>query len=732
MRLVSILLTAVSALGLFVLPGLAPTEASAATAPDAVTTPVVFGADANGIVGPGADLVISGTITNGTTNDIPAGTATVSLDRSVTTSRSTLGDWLADAPLDASELGTVVASTPTPLVRAGFTEGVSVRVPAAVLALGTRYGVRKIAVRVEANGVAIGQSRSTIVFNPGGEVSPLPLAIATPLTVPAGEPGLLSATTLSQYTAPGGLLTTQLNQALSRRVALGVDPRIIASITILGTSAPATATAWLDRLTAAENDTFALSYADSDLAVQSQAHAQRVLAPTSFAIDPALFPGYTPAPTETPTTSPTPNPTATPAPTLPTSGDLTAFDYRIPGVAWPADDTVTATDLDFFAASDLGTSILDSANVSYPGDPRAPGSAVTIGEHSAAVSDAQLSALLRTAVTASDAAWPNAMANLSAAISIAGSDHAAATGPLLATLARTSPASVGKLGQTLDALTTLPWFSAAALHDIVGSGARTAVSVVAKPEADVRVDTVAKMLAAETAVGNFSSALDDPTVLTGPERLSLLAALSTGWLSQPEEWTAAATKYLKSSDKTVKSVRIADTGSQVFVSNNVNLNVSVTNELAVPVTVYVSVVSPNGAITVENPRVELRVEANSQSKALVPVKALANGDVTVRASLSSATNSPIGSVKFIDVDVQAGWETAATLVVVIGIVAVFGFGIYRNIAKRRKKKRNPDDPADAPDDAAASEPTPPDSTSSDSTGTASTSTDSTTDKGTTP
>jgi len=728
MRLVSILLTAVSALGLFVLPGLAPTAASAATAPDAVTTPVVFGADANGIVGPGADLVISGTITNGTTNDIPAGTATVSLDRSVTTSRSTLGDWLADAPLDASELGTVVATAPTPLVRAGFTEGVSVRVPAGDLAFGTRYGVRKLAVRVEANGVAIGQSRSTVVFNPGSEITPLPLAIASPLTVPAADPGLLPATTLSQYTAPGGLLTTQLNQALSRRVALGVDPRIIASITILGTSAPASATAWLDRLTAADNDTFALSYADSDLAVQSQAHAQRVLAPTSFAIDPALFPGYTPAPTETPTTSPTPDPTATPAPTLPTSGDLTAFDYRIPGVAWPADDTVTATDLDFFAASDLGTSILDSANVSYPGDPRAPGSAVTIGEHAAAVSDSQLSALLRTAVTASDAAWPNAMANLSAAISIAAADHSAATGPLLATLARTSSTGAGKLAQTLDALSTLPWFSSAALHDIVGSGARTAVSVVAKPEADVRVATVAKMLAAETSVGNFSSALDDPTVLTGPERLSLLAALSTGWLTQPDAWGTTAAKYLKSSDKTVKSVRIADTGSQVFVSNNVNLNVSVTNELAFPVTVYVSVVSPNGAITVENPRVELRVEANSQSKALVPVTALANGDVTVRASLSSATNSPIGSVKFIDVDVQAGWETAATLVVVIGIVAVFGFGIYRNIAKRRKKKRHPDDAADAPAGDAASEPTPPDSTSSDTTSTDTTSTD----KGTAP
>ncbi|MBK4348735.1 DUF6049 family protein [Lacisediminihabitans changchengi] len=704
MRLVSILLTAVSALGFFVLPSAASAAPVAADAP--VTTSVVFAAGDNGVVTPDADLVITGTITNGTTSDIPAGTATVSLERSLVTSRTTLTDWLTDAPLDDDALGTVIFTAATPLVRAGFTGGVSIRVPAATLGLSARYGVHKLAVRVDANGASVGQSRSTIVVNPGTPIAPVPLAVAAPLTVPAAEPGLLSAATLTQYTGVGGVLTTQLNQAVDRRVALGVDPRIIASITILGPSAPPSATAWLDRLRAADNDTFALAYADTDLAVQSQARAPRVLGPTSFTIDPKLFPGYSPAPTETPTVSPTPTPSSTPIPTLPTSADLTAFDYTIPGIAWPADNTVAAADLDFFAASDLTTSILDSDNVSYGTD--TSGSAATVGAHPVIVSDHELSTLLRAAVTATDASWPNAMANLSAALSLAGSARAAEGGPLLATLGRTTPGLAGKLGQTLDALATLPWFSATALHDIARSQERAAVAIVPKPETDARVDAVQTLLAAETSVGNFSSALDDPTVLSGPQRLSLLSTLSNEWLSLPDAWTAATKKYLKAAQKTAQSVRIADTGSQVFVSNNVNLNVAVTNELAYPVTVYVSVVSPNGAITVENPRVELRVEANSQSKALVPVTALANGDVTVRASLSSATNSPIGTVKFIDVDVQAGWETAATLVVVIGIVAVFGFGIYRNIAKRRKKKRNPDDPADVSEGDPASVPPPTD------------------------
>jgi hypothetical protein len=75
---------------------------------------------------------------------------------------------------------------------------------------------------------------------------------------------------------------------LDRPVAIAIDPMIIASIRVLGTSAPTSAVEWLNRLASAGNDIFPLGYADADPSLAVQAGAPAPLAPTSleFATDP--------------------------------------------------------------------------------------------------------------------------------------------------------------------------------------------------------------------------------------------------------------------------------------------------------------------------------------------------------------------------------------------------------------------------------------------------------------
>ena len=117
------------------------------------------------------------------------------------------------------------------------------------------------------------------------------VAIAVPLVVPASAEEFLTAELLEQYTAEQGILTRELDAVFGRPVAIGIDPRIIASIRLLGSSAPASAVAWLQRLESAPNQTFPLGYADADVTLQTQAGSATVLAPETFdfAIDPALF-----------------------------------------------------------------------------------------------------------------------------------------------------------------------------------------------------------------------------------------------------------------------------------------------------------------------------------------------------------------------------------------------------------------------------------------------------------
>lgn len=710
-----------TAIGAVVLPAAAHTEAvlPAVAHTEAVIT---IAPAASGVLEPGQELVLDGMVSNPTGTIIPAGSATVSLNRAPLSSRAGLASWLAPESTSANDrLDIQLFETPTPEVRAGETISLQLKVPAASIDLGVQaaiWGTRTLAVRITAGGVEVGQARTSIVWYPGGAVQPTRLAIAMPLTVPQGSDGLIPPDLLASYTAPGGLLSRELDQligpAVEQNVAIGIDPRIIASIRILNKAAPPSAIAWLARLDATSNDSFALSYADSDLAAASQARAPRVLAP-DFLVDPTLFPG---APTQSPepqTASPTPAPSVTPVTPVPDAVALQKWGYAVDAVAWPADRTVVGTDLDNFEASGLTTTILASDNVAYDDLNYTPSAAAKVGKHNALIADSILSSLLRAASSATTQLdWEKAMSALSSAIAVVGRERPTDSRTLLATLDRRDPGGQFFLHQTLEALAGLPWASSARITDLTTALATTAVAatVTARPEPAERIATVTRLLASEAAAGSFSSTLVTPLQITAERRLSLLAILANSWLSD-QAWASAADKYVSRSTVITNSVTIVKSSSLLITATNAPIPVTVSNTLPWPVVAYVTVRSPTGILSVANDRVELTIEADSQAKVNVPVKSNANGNTTVEVSLTSATNVPIGQVAYLNVDVQAQWESAFTAVVAVLLVGVFGFGIWRNIAKRRKAKktRATDDsnPDNAPADYAQPGVTPADS-----------------------
>jgi hypothetical protein len=678
----------------------AASAAGAIRATDGSSAVLTFVPAAYGSLAPGQDLVISGTVANPSAKAIPAGTASIVLNRSAVRSRAELSSWLAPASTSSEDsLGTEVLSAPTPEVPSGRTVPMQFTVPAASIDFGTRalaWGTRTLAIRISSGGSEVGQVRSSIVWNPGTGVQQTRLALVMPLTVTESADGLIPIDLLASYTAGGGLLARQLDAAYDQPgVTIGIDPRVLASIRILGESTPPSAVAWLLRLEAATNNSFPLSYGDSDLAAASQAKASSLLKPSSFPIDATLFPGAASA-----TPSPPPSSTPTPAPSngggsvLPDLLSLQAFNYTLPAIAWPAAGSVVESDLDSFEAGGLTTAILSSGNVGYGDLGYTPSSAALVGTHRALVSDDALTTFIDTAARApTTALWEKAMSQLSAAIAVVSSERPTLPRTLLATFDRASPGANARLAQTLAALSTLPWAASASLSEAdsefaTGSNrAPATATVTARPETAERIATVADLLAAETTAGNFSSVLTDPSEITGERRLTLLALLSNSWIGD-DTWPSETEKYLARSNFFVtKSVTVARSSATVFTSRNSPLPITVTNELRWPVTVYVSVRSPSTIITIDRDRVELVVEAQSQAKTTVPVTSNANGPVTLTVALSSSTNVQISTPTTIDVDVQAQWETAFTAVIAAFVLGVFGFGIYRTVARRRKTKR---------------------------------------------
>ncbi|ANJ28575.1 DUF6049 family protein [Agromyces aureus] len=540
-----------------------------------------------------------------------------------------------------------------------------------------------------------------------------PIALVAPITVPASADGLISSDDLSNWTSPSGLLTRQLDALGGRQIAIGIDPRIIASIRVLGTSAPVTATAWLDRLAALPNETFPLAYADADLALEAQTGLPAPLQPTSFAdvLDPDDFvpdpaieqnadadPSVDPA---TPAASPTPVPTEPVSP-VPTIEALLSWPYTRADIAWPGDRTVGPGNLAFFNAAGLTTTVLDAGNVEPLDGARA--SALVDGG-TAIVSDDDLTEAVRAAgAAATDLEWRDATGEVLARAALDGSTNSS-DGPLLATFGRDYGLVSDRVGDLLDEMAAAPFVSLTGLAQAIGAPP-TARSLVDSTEDQARRTIAGNMITVETDVDAFASVLEDPTDLTGPVRRQLLALLDVGWLATPTEWSTSATEWIAAQHATVDSISVVPSSTVLVVASETGIPVTIQNTLSLPVTVQVDVAPSNGRLVVDEP-VQVTVEPESRNTVIVPVAAgVGNGEVRLAVSLQSLTGVSVGSTVMITADVRADWEGLGAAILGSIVIIVFGIGLWRNI-RRRRRARAADAAAAASDeqaDAEASEP----------------------------
>lgn len=512
------------------------------------------------------------------------------------------------------------------------------------------------------------------------------LAIAVPLVIPEGTAGLLSAETLAQYTSPLGVLSRQLDSVIDRPVAIGVDPAVIASIRILGTDAPSSATDWLDRLEGATNETFALAWSDADITLATQAGYPTIPGPESldFAVDPALFAPVTAEPETTPTPTPTTDPVDPDEPvipTLPTTKELLDWPYSLTGIAWPRDETVVTADLASISATGDDTTILSSGNVSAGA---ATGSVATVGDETVLVSDAGISAALRTAAGSLNVEdWRSAVTSLGEAVSAWGAPRAGATA--FATMDRHRLIGGSRLADTIDALNADPGIALVSMSDALGTRSAEA-ALVDQPQPEESVTRVQRMLASEIADRDFATVAADPAAITSERRLLLLALLSASWTTSPEGWAAAVDDYLSDSRELRDSVHVVAGSSFTFIADRAGLPIAVNNDLDQAVTVYIDLRPQTAQLAVGDTPVELVLEPNSQARGDVPVQAISNGEVRVSVTLTSPTGVVIGDVTSADINVQAGWETPVVVVLAVLVVAFFGFGIVRNIVVRRRRR----------------------------------------------
>ena len=688
-------------------PATAATSAAVGAAATEDTVALTVTPSGSSILRLDQDLELSVTVTNDSATSVPTGTVDVYLAERALTTRADLDDWLdVDADDEDGELMTSVPLSVPVQPHSSVTVGITV--PRASLGLfeWSPWGPRGIAASLTAGDSVRATDQSTFVWYPDTStvqppaVTPVNLAVAMPVTTPSNSTGLISAEDLATYTAESGILTRQLDGAVNRSVALAIDPMIIASIRVLGTSAPPSAVDWLARLAQAENNTFPLGYADADPSLAVQSGATGPLTPTSlaFATDPELFlpaePTEVPAPEDGNVDPNIPEPTstdATPQPeqpaddAVPTLEQLLAWDYTSTTIAWPADNSVAQADLPAFAAVGLTTTLLSSGNVSGEDAELTPGTTVDLGSGELGlVADTGISQALRAAVMATtDDHWRGAMAELSSQIAVVAAASPDQARTLLASLDRGWPPTAGRLAQTLDALTALPWYAPTTLTVAAATPVAADVTFKAQSEPESSVDLARRLIERESEIIDFSGALADPASVAAPYRLTLLALLATSWQADTDEWRTVVGETLVSSHNVLQSVTVSTKGPINVVGSKVDIPVTLNNSLGQAVSVRVQVVPSNGRLVVGND-VEAVLDASSAKTVSIPVTAaVGNGAVTLRVTLYTPAGAEMGQSSQISVNVRADWEGIGSRIFAAMVVLFFGFGVWRNIVHRR-------------------------------------------------
>lgn len=664
--------------------------ASAATAS---TVGVTLTTTESGDLGAGSALRTQVAINNRTTVDTVPATATLTVASTPFTSRAALAAWFAGTT-KSSTAGRKVAAVSVPAVTAKLSATVELDAASDALPF-TKAGVYPVSVSVGDGTTVIGTARTAVAWN-GASAATVPVSIAVPLTVPAGNSDFLTAAELSTYTGPAGILTTELADVKNTRVAVGIDPRVIASIRVLGTSVPASAKEWLDELGALSNETFPLAWGDADLTSPLHAGSPKVITPKSleYAINPSLF-GSSSAST------PSPTPTSgSDDSVLPTSASLVAWKYTMPQLEWPADSSVEPTDLPTLATAGITSVILTTKNIDKADARGLGGASGTSSGTTIAVSDDVLSGYFRAATASTTRPGANQpLTELTTTLALIGLESGKHPRSVLLTLDRNWAATSTNFSRTVNELYARSWIVPTTLSDVFAE-TPTKVTLDKDSEPADRVELVRQMLLAEARVVRFSPVAKDPVALNSSYRLQLMALLSNEWLATPALWQTAGAAYVQQADAVTASVQVSKSSTILGLADQLPLPISISNGLDQDATVTLSVRSKSTNLSIDpaDQTQTITIPAGSQKRLQIPIQAVGNGKARVVVTLRSSTGQPVGTPVNLTVNVQAGWETIGTAVFVALIVALFGFGIIRRFRRSRREAGEPAAEVDAADE----------------------------------
>jgi hypothetical protein len=458
----------------------------------------------------------------------------------------------------------------------------------------------------------------------------IPANIAPIVTLSASATGgvALRPEELQALTVTEGALN-QVTAAVERHPAtLGIDSRITLSITALGDQAPEEALLWASTLGQVGLAQFALPWADADPL-------------GSLAIDALVY-------------------------------------ARLGEFPWIHGAAITNEQLGTLARRSASAVLVSSSALA------SDRAVVSVGETRVIRVDAQLSDLATNALQA-----PSELegeADLQRAQGIIG--YRALSGnqeTLVFSVGRLpAPAIAPRIDSVLGRLVSMPVSNSIAVP--LRSPATEALSgVLGSVPSREKTEFLQEIRTLWESDIAFSTIAEDSEAVAFSRWTRYQALLSSAWLDNPNGLAAEWARAQLESVDFQNSVRVEQGSSITVLSNQTSLPVTVANTLPSNVTVTLVVKPTTGILAVETPETILSIPAEGSVRTVVPVKALANGTVTVDFILQGPNGEQVGEIVSTPVTIRAGWEGVISLALAVVVGGTFAFGLVRAIQRRRQE-----------------------------------------------
>jgi hypothetical protein len=207
---------------------------------------------------------------------------------------------------------------------------------------------------------------------------------------------------------------------------------------------------------------------------------------------------------------------------------------------------------------------------------------------------------------------------------------------------------------------------------------------------------------AQGAAGVF----EDPAPTTTAFEERAVAAASSAWRADLPTWRRQLGELSASADQLRNGVQVVQGSAVTVISSQVNLPVTLRNDLKEAATVVVSLRSKSLRVRPGSPKT-VEVPAGSQQQLVLPVRALASGDTQLSVVLRTREGQPVGAPATLSVRVRADWEGRGVLVVAVLVGLVLVAGLVRTARRVRRRPPPPGPSGTGAGPSAGAAPRPP-------------------------